>query len=131
MTSSNILLNKPKIETKHVSFEIKNGILIAKYTANTNLTLDVAKEVLKTRIQYQEGTSLLIYIETDGLKDSSKEARDFLAKKGCDNMIAVAILTSSTLERLIGNFYLNFSNPIVLTKLFSSKEDAFKWLRSI
>ncbi len=122
-------LNKPKIQTRYTSLEIQDGILIAEYVPNIDLTLDIAQEMVKARFEYQENIILPMYVEI-GLKSSTKEARDFLAKKGSELLIACAILTTSTIESLIGNVYLTFSEPTIPTKLFTSKGEAIKWLET-
>jgi hypothetical protein len=59
----------------------------------------------------------------------SKEARAYAAKlKENDGRIACAFVVTSTANKLIGNFYINFNKPEVTTKLFSSKKKAVEWL---
>lgn len=40
-----------------------------------------------------------------------------------------ALVVTSPLSKLIGNFFLGLNKPIKPTRLFTNKEEALKWLR--
>jgi hypothetical protein len=44
--------------------------------------------------------------------------------------VAVALVTSSPLSRVLGNFFLGFNKPQTPARLFASIDDAEVWLRS-
>jgi hypothetical protein len=62
---------------------------------------------------------------------ATREAREY-SQRTVLNSFGEAIVISSLAQRIISNFYISFKNkahyPI---KMFNSKEEAVKWLRSL
>ena len=74
-------------------------------------------------------TKHLLLVDANSNVYISKEARAYSAELKANSPIAMAVVVSSTANRLIGNFYINFNKPKVPTKLFSSDEKAIEWLK--
>ena len=58
----------------------------------------------------------------------SFEAREEFAKS--KKRKAVAIVTNSLANKLLGNFFINFHKPSSSSRIFSTEEAAIEWLRS-
>jgi hypothetical protein len=59
----------------------------------------------------------------------SKEAREHFSTNGRDTHVsAFGIIVSSTVSRVIGNFFMGINKPPVPTRLFSDEAAATKWL---
>ncbi|MBW3546475.1 MAG: hypothetical protein KY428_12910, partial [Bacteroidetes bacterium] len=69
---------------------------------------------------------VICYVQ--GIREMKKEARDYLAKEGSKDVIAVGLIAESTAQKLMTNFYLAVSRPTVPTKMFSSEEEAKTFL---
>ncbi len=68
-------------------------------------------------------------VTTEKFVTPSKEAIDYVAGKGRTYLNkADAFVLHSLPQKLIGNFYLKFKKPEVLTKMFSDEEKATFWL---
>lgn len=64
------------------------------------------------------------------LKYSSRESRKFWASKDKGEIEAsTALVVKSGLSRTIGNFYFGVMNPVRMTKMFTSRDEAMVWLK--
>ncbi len=62
----------------------------------------------------------------------SKEGREYAAtEEAVEFTIAEAYVIQSLAQRILGNFYLKFNKPKVPTRLFTDKDKAEKWLKSV
>lgn len=75
-------------------------------------------------------TKHLLLVDAKATVYISKEARTYSAELKPNSPIAMAVIVTSTANRLIGNFYINFNKPKVPTKLFSTEDKAVEWLKS-
>ncbi len=74
----------------------------------------------------------VLLIVTGELATYTKEARELSASKAfIDKAVAKAVLIESIAQKIIGNFYLKVSKPYLQTRLFSDREKAIDWLKSI
>lgn len=60
----------------------------------------------------------------------TKEAREYAGKSGKDYFIAAAMVTESTLMRLVINTFNALTRHDVPFKLFAAEEEALVWLRT-
>ncbi len=79
-----------------------------------------------------KGKKMGVYIKASDFLGITKEAREYAAlPESVDYTYANAVFIKSLASRLLFNAYLNLNRPIVPTKGFTSKEEAFKWLKSL
>jgi len=63
------------------------------------------------------------------VKSMSREARAFYAGPETASVIsAIAILTYSAVGKIVANFFLSLSKPILPTRLFTDYDEAQQWL---
>lgn len=75
------------------------------------------------------GNKMPIYFTAHDFLQLSKEGGKFAAsKEGVRYTMACAVLIDNLSKKLIFNFFQKFNKPIVPTKAFSDKKDAFSWL---
>ena len=123
-------MKKTIFENNKIIFELEDGILLGNWKCDI-IDLDVAKEVVKHRVEATEGKKYPLLVDIKNVKTSTKEARDFLAsEKGCEGLVASGILIGSSIGSMIGNFFINISRPYIPTQLFSDEAKAKKWLKS-
>ena len=95
------------------------------------ILLEIAEKSVKDRLKVSEGKSYPLLIEIKNVKNSTLEARKFLAsEKGCEGVKAAAILVNSSLGRMIGNFFIFFNKQLLPTKLFIDEKEAIEWLKN-
>lgn len=122
-------INKALLKHEYGTIEIINGIFIATYKEETHVTLEVAKKVVQTRLDYQPNIVMPGYADIRGIVSMTKDAREYLALHGSERILAAGLLSTSTFNRVIGNFYLYVNKPVIPTRLFKNKKNAIHWLQ--
>lgn len=116
------------LETEVAILEIKEGIIYARYKPDIVVTLELAKKMVKQRVDFAENVSYPAVVFIDGVKSITKEARDYLAEEGTTGLIAGALVMKSIYSTFIGNFFLKLTKPPFPSKIFTDVNEAVKWL---
>ncbi|MCH2044409.1 MAG: hypothetical protein MK212_09870 [Saprospiraceae bacterium] len=76
---------------------------------------------------------LLVMVSMESMRaGSSKKVRDYFAQpENARTNKANAFIISSSISKITINLFLKFSKPSYPTKIFSNKEDALAWLKSL
>lgn len=115
-------------DNEYARIELEDGIVIATWKV-TFVDLEIAQKAVTTRQMAFRKNKYPCLIKIHSIKDSTKEARDFLAsEQGCEGIIAAAILAESVLENMIANFFIYLNKPLVPTKIFKDETKAKEWL---
>ncbi len=116
------------LDNELVSIEIENNIIFTTLKVNS-VDLDIAKKAVDYRLNVVKDKRYLLVSDIRIVKNSTKQARDFLASEaGCEGVIAAAVIIDSSVGSMIGNFFISISKPLVPTKIFTNENDAKKWL---
>lgn len=119
-----------KTETDYVTLELINGIIVGKYK-DVFVTLDVAKEVLKTRNIYTSEKAYPMVVDCSLLRGVDKEARDFFdLPEGSAGLKATALVVKSRFNAFFVNFLIkvNLTKSPLPVKLFYNMDEANQWL---
>ena len=117
------------IDNEYNKIWIKNGIMFAEYKPNTHVTLEMAKRQVNDRLELANGKAYPICGSIVNLKKVSNDAREFLGTDAAmSGVICFAIVTSNPLQKMFGNFYLNFRKSKIPTRLFSNQDEALQWI---
>jgi hypothetical protein len=100
----------------------------ARYKPGVVVTLEMAKAMVRSRVEFAENISYPAVVFIDGLKSITKEARDYLAEDGTIGLIAGALVMKSVYNTFIGNFFLKLTNPPFPSKIFTDVNVALEWL---
>jgi hypothetical protein len=120
---------KKALDSDHVSLEITNGILIGRYKKGLKITLPVAKEIVRVRLEFANNVPMPALVYNMGVISIDKAARDFLSSDaGVEGLTAGAIVIDSIFTSFLGNFYLKVSKPKIPSRLFTNDAEAIKWL---
>lgn len=121
----------PMLDTAYVRFEFDDDVLIATYKKGITITLDIAKEIVRERIEFTEHRPVRVLLTDRGVSSFNKAARDYLASpEGTQLIKAAAILCESPATAMIGNFFVKVSRPSIPVRLFTNRERAIGWLRN-
>lgn len=116
------------VENDLITFELEDGLIIGTFNSEF-IDFPMVDEITKIRLELQKGEKYPLISNIRKVKNSTKEARDFMASRaGCEGVIAAAILIDSGVASMIGNFFTRISKPLVPTRLFTDEKDAKKWL---
>ena len=111
----------------------KGGDGIARTTVKpgAEIFLQDAKENTAVVETFYVGKKFPLLVDIREIKSISPEAREHFTLKGRESVVnAYSMLLSSSLSRMIGNFFLSFHKPTVPVKLFNHEDKALLWLRS-
>jgi hypothetical protein len=109
----------------HIELD-ERDIVHVRYEPDTNLKVDILREVFGRIEEVSGGRRLPVIVHMENIKSADRETRSFA---GSSNVASImALLSSSPIDRAIGNFYMFVSNPTTPTKMFSSEEDAIRWI---
>jgi hypothetical protein len=122
-------------EYETVSFwrEEDDDILFFKYAPRLEMTIDVAKAIVQSRLDYCQGVPSYMVIDATNIKSATKEARDYMNSRegGLKGVLGGAFLSNNVMATLAINLFLKVSNLPVPAKFFTDKGEAIKWLRKI
>ncbi|MBI1769746.1 MAG: hypothetical protein HYR67_15365 [Bacteroidetes bacterium] len=127
----NIWENK---EYGNITFgKIEKNIVFFKYKPSIEIDINIAKDLVKNRLDYTSGQSVYTLIDFTNVKSVTKEARDYMNSPdgGLKGILGGAFLSNSVVATLFVNLYLKVSNPSIPAKFFTNEEDAVGWLRKI
>ena len=118
------------------NIKIEDDILIFEYISEQEITLEIAQELLKYRLEMAQGKSYKIISAFPLIKGMTKEARDFLgADEAKVGIKAVAIVNDSDVGRMIANIFMTFNlkrkSDDPQFKVFKSIDAARVWLDSL
>ena len=72
----------PILDTDYVRFELEDDLLIATYKKGKKITLEVAQQIVRDRMEFTEGRTVLVLLQNQGVISFDKAARDYLALQG-------------------------------------------------
>jgi hypothetical protein len=106
---------------------------LARYIAQSgaDVTLADAEACHAAVLDLYQGETHPLLVDIRKVKSASREARKFFAgSTSNDTTRAVALLVSSPVSWLIGNFFLSINKPAFPVRLFTNETEALGWLRS-
>lgn len=118
-------------ETKKIKFTLgPDNILQTECFPNAVMTLDDGKE--STRISAEminfEARPLMVDL-TNVIKMTQECRQHFAGAEHAATFSKCALIVSSPISKMIGNFFLGLNKPLKPTRLFTSKEEGLKWLK--
>ncbi|WGF92176.1 hypothetical protein [Aequorivita marisscotiae] len=116
-------------ETNFCKFWTDGDILFVIYKPIPYLNIDIAKNIVASRLQFQEGKREAIFCDTRGIMDSSKMARDYLALEGSVLTRRIAIFDDRNIAKVMLKYYLFRNVPLVPTAVFTDRDKAIIFLK--
>ncbi len=116
------------VQNEYVEIELKNGILIVRYLPK-KIDLKAAKLIVAARKTFSGGKALPGLADTRKITSVTREAREYLSSpEAIEGVVAGAILSGSSFNAFIANFFVKVTKPRIPTRIFTSEENALKWL---
>lgn len=110
-------------------FWLADGILHFVCKPTPYLDLNRSRKLLGSRLLFQDGVAYPIFWDIRAIKDSSKMARDFMAKEGSILAKAVALYDQGNVGQVSCSHYLLRHRPLVPSICFSEREAALEFLK--
>ncbi len=106
----------------------EDGIIVTITTAPYQNLTD-AKENMEYNRKIAAGIPRPLLVDMTGVRSISKEAREEYVKEQEEPFVtAVALLTKSSVSRMVGNFFIGLNHTHVPAKLFTDPDKAREWL---
>jgi hypothetical protein len=128
-----LIRERKEYETASFWKEADDDILFFKYAPKLEMTIDSAREIVRSRLEYCHGASMYVLIDATNIKSATKEARDYMNSRegGLKGVLGGAFLSNNVVATLVINLFLKMSNLPIPARFFTNKEEAVKWLRKI
>ena len=115
-------------ETEYVNMFIKDGIFQCYFKTLDVMDLGVATHTVKDRLNFFKNEAYPCLFDITEVRQTTKEARDYMADKGNDLVIASAMIVTNPMLKMMANFYVMVNRPKNPTRLFTDRESALEWL---
>ncbi|WP_111309614.1 DUF7793 family protein [Confluentibacter sediminis] len=118
----------PYFENDYSEYHLRDGILIITYKKGVYMDLKAAVQIVKDRLAMQEGQSLPILCDIQGINEIDKSARNYLAMEGSTLIKSVAFLVKSPVSKMMFKFFLRTNKPPIPIQCFDNLDDAIIFL---
>ena len=119
------------IETKGARLWLdEEGIFHSETLPGAEISLELAGEHLDLHVKITGGKKTPVLSDIRTIKSITREARLHLSGEEAEKIhLCIALLISSNVSKVIGNFFLGLNKPNFPTRLFTSEEKAMEWLK--
>lgn len=105
------------------------GFVHAVMRNGCELQLADAQENVATTSLLTNQTRMPVLVDLRGVRSQSREARDYFGgPQAAATTLAVALLISSPVSRVLANFFLRLNSTRYPTRLFNDEASAITWL---
>lgn len=106
-----------------------DGVLVYGYKSDVVVTLHDAQDLV-ARASELVGTPRPTLAIISGVRSVERAARVYFATSAANRQVTsqIAFVTSSTISRVIANFFLGLNKPACPTRLFTDEAKALAWL---
>jgi len=118
-------------ENEFMRLEMKDDIMYGTYKKGP-ITLELAKQVVKHRLQFTGNKKVPILASEQGLKGIERDARQYLSsEEGVEGLSAAAIVNKSVFGSHLANFFMKiaFNRPRIPARVFTDETEAIQWLK--
>lgn len=126
-------MKENEIETTMGYFKLlPEGISVFRYKDGSVETLETAKEDIAAMLKLVGQLAPVPHlVDLTGMKSQTRDSRKYYAES--EEVVKVvkklALLIKNPVARVLGNVYIGINKTVYPTKLFTSEEEAMKWLR--
>lgn len=92
-------------------------------------SLEEAKKVWEEFTKIVNGRKVCMLIDVTNTSESTRETREFAALEFPKYIKAIAMISSSSLGKMLANLFFNLKTQPYPTKMFSDEESAREWLK--
>lgn len=115
-------------EQNDFSFFFDDNILVLIYNIE-EITLSIAKAVIENKLRIVSQDSYISIIDYSNVKYIHNDARELLSsEKGIQGITKCALISSSRVQKVMFNFFLQINKPQVPIKMYNNYHLAKEWL---
>lgn len=110
----------------------EDGIARTKVKQGAEVSLEHAQENSVVVNSLYRDKKFPLIVDARGIKSMTREARKHFSTEGrSTNVTSFAIIIGAPISKMIGNFFMGINKPAIPARLFTSEEEAKKWLLKI
>ncbi len=110
-------------------FVRSDGIVMQVVVSGRKQGLDDVRDNARAFNEIANGRRRLLLVEMQVAFSVEPKAREFYASAEASRFVlALAMVTSSTTTRLLGNFFLGINKPVYPCRMFATVDEAAGWL---
>ncbi len=114
-----------------ITWRLPEGIIRTEAKAGVDIVLGYAIENSLIVNELCRGRKHPLLIDLKNLKSITPQARAYFSARDRETDInAFGFIIHSTFQRMVGNIFIQFNNPPLPTRLFTSEAAALAWLRT-
>lgn len=113
---------------EYATYDVLEGVLHITYADDVILDLPAAVQIVKDRLNIQQGRLMPVLCDIRRIKSINKAARDYLSIEGSTLVKAVAFIAESPVSKMLSEFYLKTSKPPIPTESFTNIKKALLFL---
>jgi hypothetical protein len=106
-----------------------DDVVEVEWAAGIEISGDLARSVTADMVEVSEGSQLAVCVYMGGTRGLDRDAR--MHFQTFDGASAVALIVSSSVSRVIANFFTGLSKPAIPIRVFDSNDTARTWLRTL
>jgi hypothetical protein len=117
------------MEGEYVNMWKEDGILFVEYGDNLGLNQDIASEVIKNRLVFQQNKEYPVFCDTSGVNDTNLQALEKFATEGVLLVSAIAFYTKTPLDYYLTEYFIKTYKIKISAKIFKHKFEALQFLK--
>lgn len=114
------------------SYYEKDDIVLAGFPAGLKVDIQVAKEVVESRLMFTKNKEHYLVLDFSNIKEVSSEAKEFMQRPdgGLKNILGAALIATNPVASMIANVFMKTPKHFQ-AKFFSEKEEGIKWIKAL
>lgn len=119
-------------DTEKIKFVLRpDNIVLIECKPNTVMTLEEGRVSTKVVGEFINGNPLPLLCDLTNVVKMTQDCRNhFAGPEHAKVFSKCALVVTSPLSKIIGNFFLGANKPLRPTRLFNNKDEGLKWLKS-
>lgn len=107
-----------------------DGMLQVDCFAGAEIDINDAKELIAAQATLAAGTKRALLVNLGAIQSIDRTARTYLGgEEAAQNVKATALVISSRVGQVIGNFMTGLNKTLYPTRIFTAEADAIAWLQ--
>lgn len=108
----------------------EDGIILSIYKPFLKITLDVACQLVESRLKLNKGIAMPLFIDVRKVSYADDKARKYLASEEGSKLISAgAMLVDGPISQFLANVFLKVYHPVAPLKIFTDQKKAIEWLQ--
>jgi hypothetical protein len=117
------------LEGDYIKMWIEYHILFLEYRDGLVLDQEIAREILNSRLVFQQDREYPVFCDTSGILSAEPEALEILAAEGVLLIRAIAFYTKSPLDNLLTEYFIKTYRKHIPAEVFNHKHQAIQFLK--